>query len=230
MEVSMSLQNIRFRIMNLPVDDNFRMLLLGDINLAIYHQGYQDIPAVLEYLSLLIGRISIPAPRYAFQNGHLNLLLREVYSVMQALISAPYQAKPANSPEPAGLKHSRAIPRPPVPKVPQPVCQEPTEPAPVELEPEKPMEQEPVEQPVEQEPMEQEPVEQPIEQEPMEQPVEQEPMEQEPVEQPIEQEPMEQEPVEEPVEQEPAISETPTNIPEQPKGCLRWNFPVSPSR
>jgi hypothetical protein len=198
MEVNLSLQNIRFRIMNLPVDDNFKMLLLGDINLAIYYHGNQEISSVLEYLSLLIGRISIPAPRYAYQNSHLNLLLGEVYSVMKALISPPYQPKPANSPEPARLKHSRAIPTPQVPEVPQPVCPEPAEPAPVESEPEEPEITEP---------------------EPVEPPVEQEPMDQEPFEQlPFEPEPMEQEPV------------IPISAPGPQQNCLRWNFPVGPSR
>lgn len=221
-ETGSSLQSIRFRIMNIPVDYSFKTLLMGDINLASYYYGHQEIPGVLAYLSLLIRRISVHNSQHAYQYGHFDLLLADLYALMTALTSPPHPMESGNSPEPAGLQPSRAVPTPPVPELvpkPEPFCPEPVEPGPVESVPEEPevMEPEPIEQSFEQDSIEEEPIEQEL--------VEEEP---------IEQEPMELEPVlPELIESEPVIREDtmiPTSIPKLEKPCLRWNFPVSPSR
>ena len=225
MEIRMSLQNIRFNIMSLPVNYSFKTLLLGDIDLATYYYGIQEIQSVQGYLSMLIGRITSHIPPNTFPCDQYDLLLTDCYALLQALTASPLPAEPSNLPEPTGLQHSNIAP---TPLTLEPAIPKSVDPGPDESKFGEPELREQVS--FEQELTEPEPVEQVS--------VEQELTEAEPVEQvSVEQELTEAEPViQASIEEEPVIREDtedamrPVNTPCPEKLCLRWNFPVSPSR
>lgn len=97
MGINMSFQSIRNTIVRLPIDYYFKTLLLGDINLAIYYYGIQEIPNVRNYLSILRQRISAHIPQNIFLYDHVDLLLKNIDELRQAL-TAP--SLPPESTEP----------------------------------------------------------------------------------------------------------------------------------
>ena len=108
-ETNLSLQNIRTKILKLPVNHYLKMLLIDHIDLAIHYYKNKESLSVLNCLSVLIQRIPAQFLQNIFLYKHFEPLLADIHLLQQVLNEAPLPPNSNNSPEFTAPQNSTAV-------------------------------------------------------------------------------------------------------------------------